>query len=297
MDGCRAVAMVTEQSPAIGRRRLRIELRRAREAANLTQEQVVRELDWSLSKLIRIETGAVGVSTTDLRALLQLYGITDAGRISELTTMARASRRKPAWWSAYRDLIPEGYRKYAELEGAASVVRTFHPLLVPGPLQTRDYAESVVTSGGPLQLADDDIQRLVEFRMIRQRELFASTERQITMLLGEAAVRQVVGDRDVMRQQLEVLRDQQHSGLSVRVVPFTSGAHPGLAGGAFTILEFPDAIDDDVLCLDAGLNDITERDNANLVSDYKAAFGRLSSLAIDTDGTASLLSTLIDDLK
>jgi transcriptional regulator with XRE-family HTH domain len=290
------VTLATEQSPAIGRRRLRIELRRAREATSLTQEQVVRELDWSLSKLIRIETGAVGVSTTDLRALLQLYGITGPERILELTELARASRKKSPWWGAYRDLVPEGVRKYAELEGAASVVRTFHPLLVPGPLQTRDYAQAVVSSCGPLQFTEDDIERLVEFRMLRQRELFGSGTRQVTMLLGEAAVRQMVGDPDVMREQLTSLRDQTHPGLSLRVVPFSSGAHPGLSG-AFTILEFPDPVDDDVLCLDAGLNDVVERDNASLVSDYKAAFSQLDSFALDSEESSSLLSQLVDDLK
>lgn len=284
------------ESPAIGRRRLRIELRRARDAANLTQEHVVRELDWSLSKLIRIETGAVGISTTDLRALLQLYGITEPQRIAQLTELARASRRKPAWWGSYRDLVPEGVRKYAELEGAASVVRTFHPLLVPGPLQTRDYAQAVISSGGPLQFTEDAVERYVEFRMIRQRELFGNGPRQITMLLGEAAVRQVVGDPDVMREQLELLRDREHPGLTMRVVPFGVGAHPGLSG-AFSILEFPDPVDDDVLCLDAGLNDVVERDNAGLVSDYKAAFSRLDGLALPPEETTSLLTRLIKDLK
>lgn len=290
------MATATE-SPAIGRRRLRIELRRARDAANLTQDQVVRQLDWSLSKLIRIETGAVGISTTDLRALLQVYGITDPIRIGELTELARASRRKPAWWGAYRDLISDGYRKYTEMEGAASVLQIFNPLLVPGPLQTREYAQAIITSGGPLQLTDADVERYVEFRMIRQRELFADATRQVTALLGEAAVRQVVSDPQAMRKQLEFLRDSGQPTLTVRVVPFDSGAHPGLAG-AFTLMEFPDPVDDDVLCLNgAGLNDIIERDNADLVADYKAAFSHLERLALDIEETRSLLSELINDLK
>jgi hypothetical protein len=257
---------------------------------------VVRELDWSLSKVIRIETGAVGVSTTDLRALLQLYGITDSDRVRELTEMARASRRKPAWWSAYRDLIPEGYRKYTELEGAASVIQVYNPLLVFGPLQTREYAHAIVASGGPSELTDEDIARLVEFRMIRQRELFGSTGCQVTVLLGEAAVRQVVGDPDVMREQLAFLRDGDHAGVTLRVVPFSSGAHPGLAG-AFTILGFPDPVDDDVLCLDGIMNDIIERDNAEQVSEYKAAFSRLEALALSPEETSALLVRCVEDLK
>lgn len=289
--------MATEQSPAIGRRRLRIELRRAREAASLTQEQVVRELDWSLSKLIRIETGAVGVSTTDLRALLQLYGITDSDRVTELTEIARASRRKPTWWSAYRDLIPEGLRKLAELEGAASVVRTFHPLLIPGPLQTAEYARAIITAGGPLQFTEGEVERYVEFRMVRKRELFGSGDRRVTMLLGEASVRQVIGGPDVMRGQLESLRKGAQAGLTVRVVPFDAGAHAGLSG-AFTLLEFPDPIDDDVLCVDAvGLHNIIERDDAKLVSDYQAAFSHLETLVLDSEQTAALLGKIIDELK
>src|SRR5580698_1513704 len=125
--------------PAIPRRRLRVELRAARAATGLTREDAARTLDWSLSKLVRIETGDQGVSVTDLRAMLGLYNITDERRITELAQLARGTRLHSRW-SSYRELISRQFGQYLGLEGSASRIRVFHPMLVPALLHTDDYA-------------------------------------------------------------------------------------------------------------------------------------------------------------
>src|SRR5690242_20043852 len=100
-------------------------------------------MDWSLSKVIRIETGAVGISTNDLKALLHLYAVHDADRIDELTELARASRQT-SWLSKYRADITSQYMQYIEYEEAASVLRMYEPLLLPGLLQTEEYIMSIL---------------------------------------------------------------------------------------------------------------------------------------------------------
>src|SRR6266508_5638517 len=111
---------------AVRRRRLRSELRRVRETASLTQDQVATAMDWSLSKVIRIENGAVGISTNDLKALLDLYGVTERRRVDDLVGLAQSARQRArAWWSAYRSVISPQYLTYLGYEAEASAIRQF----------------------------------------------------------------------------------------------------------------------------------------------------------------------------
>ena len=155
-------------TPLVQRRRLRTELRRARSAADLTQDQVAQAMDWSLSKIIRIETGAVNVSTNDLKALLNLYNILDPERTSQLIELARAARQT-SWWNKYKEAISDQYFQLIGYVEAASVVRSYEPLLIPGLLQTPEYAETTfqkfAESGEPSNL----IQARMEIRLTRQQ--------------------------------------------------------------------------------------------------------------------------------
>src|SRR5690349_2020111 len=122
--------------PTIHRRRLRSELRRAREASGRTQWETAQAMDWSLSKLIRIETGAVRVSTNDLRAMLSYYTV-DAERVAALVEVARAAREQPRW-ARYRDVASPEYLVFLGFESSATVIRNFEPILIPGLLQTEE---------------------------------------------------------------------------------------------------------------------------------------------------------------
>src|ERR1700742_4013413 len=116
-------------SPVVQRRRLRTEVRRARLDADLPQEQVAAAMDWSLSKLIRIENGTVGISMNDLKAILAHYKITDEGHTAELIALSRAARER-SWWNAYREISPR-LVQLIEYESASFIIRNFQPMLIP----------------------------------------------------------------------------------------------------------------------------------------------------------------------
>ena len=139
-------------SPVVQRRRLRTELRRARLDADLTQEQVATAMDWSLSKLIRIENGTVGISTNDLKAILAHYKITDDRHTAEMLALSRGARER-SWWSAYRDSSPR-LIQLIEYESASFIIRNFQPMLIPGLLQTGEYAATMIRNLDP-QASDE----------------------------------------------------------------------------------------------------------------------------------------------
>src|SRR6266536_1070418 len=185
--------MTNATNATLGRRKLRATLKRAREANGHTQEQVARAMDWSLSKLIRIESGAVGVSTTDLRALLQYYQIEDPTQVQSLVEMARASRKKP-WWFAYRESLDVGYTTFLGLESGASSMRSFQSIAIPGLLQTQSYATEVSAEawvGDPLP--DQTVQEWVTVRMIRQQKVLERADPpSLLCVIDEAVLRRVV---------------------------------------------------------------------------------------------------------
>src|SRR3984885_6155469 len=163
--------MSTREDPSRQRRRLRVELRRGRGAAGVTQRQAVEQLEWSLSKLIRIEAGTVGVSVTDLRAMLQLYGVTNQALVDNLTEAARGSKGQ-SWWSQYRESITPQFAQYLGHEGSASSIRVFHPFLIPGLLHTEEYAFELLR----VHSGTEKARRLTDLRMERQRKLFEQAE-------------------------------------------------------------------------------------------------------------------------
>src|SRR5579859_6956061 len=135
--------MSDDGNPAVQGRRLRTALREARLDAELTQDQVAVALDWSLSKIVRIENGSVRVSITDLKAMLAKYGITDPDRVTELVSLAKSARQRP-WWRGYREFASQRYLEFVELEQASAALLQYQPQLVPGLLQTREYASAVI---------------------------------------------------------------------------------------------------------------------------------------------------------
>lgn len=148
-------------SPVVQRRRLRGKLRRIRQETGETQEQVAAAMDWSLSKLIRLENGSVGISTNDLKVLLDHYGIVDRGQVEELIALARAAKER-SWWTVYSGVVSRQFLQLVEYEAAAVITRWFEPLLIPGLLQTHEYAREVIMkiSG---QMPRDRLDALVRF--------------------------------------------------------------------------------------------------------------------------------------
>jgi transcriptional regulator with XRE-family HTH domain len=236
--------------PALFRRRLRSELRKAREALTMSQKDVAQAMDWSLSKLIRIETGAVTIATNDLRALLGHYGINDKRKVEDLVETARRSRERSAWWGQFKDVASPQLLAMCGYESSAKVIRTFEPLLVPGLLQTEEYATHLLTFlRGPKD--PRRIQGLVDLRLERQEALLDErSKRKLHFILDEAAIRRVVGGPAVMRRQLLRLKElTAHPNVSIGIVPFKHGMYRSLRV-PYVVFEFDDPQDETILYLE-----------------------------------------------
>jgi transcriptional regulator with XRE-family HTH domain len=277
--------MTSAQDAPVQRRRLRSELRRARAEAGLTQRDVAEAMEWSLSKLIRIESGSVGISTTDLKALLQHYGVGDQAEIDRFLGLARAGKDQRAWWNAYREATSQQYLTFLGYESSASVIHMFQPLLIPGLLQDEDYARAVLRAYGG-SATDKRVEEWVELRMRRQELLDRSDPPEMFFVLDEAALHRWVGGRDVMRHQLHRLKNEagRHN-VTIEVVPFSAGEHPGMKG-PFSILEFADDRDEDVLFLENPRGDTISRDEQEEIKPYREAFAHLRDLARKEDPEA-----------
>jgi len=272
----------------VQRRRLRAELRRVRVAAGLTQDEVAEAMDWSLSKLIRIENGSVSISTNDLKAILQYYKITDSHRVADLVAMGRVARER-WWWSEYRDVASRELLQLIEYEAAATISRNFQLSVVPGLLQTEEYARAVLERNNP-QRPRDQLDVLVGIRMRRQELLDRADPPLLFFVMDEAVVRRQVGGPAVMRGQLQRLIEvSAKPNVTVEMVPFSAGIHPGTLG-SFVIYEFPDDADDDTVYLENQQGEFLNRDDPDEIVAYRERFEQLRELSLGRAGTENFLA-------
>jgi hypothetical protein len=251
-------------------------------------------MDWSLSKLIRIENGSVGISTNDLKAILGHYKITDEERTAELIALSRGARER-SWWSTYRDLPPR-LVQLIEYESASFIIRNFQPMLIPGLLQTEEYATTMIRNLSP-QSTPQEVSTVVELRMKRQ-QILRQPEIPLTFfIVDEAAVRRLVGGREAMRRQIQRLLDESDKPtVTIEVVPFSAGAHPGMQG-PFMIFEFPDAEDDDALYLEGPTESRWNRDDPEEIASFRERFEALRGLSLGPQGSVDLLRRLVGELS
>jgi transcriptional regulator with XRE-family HTH domain len=284
--------MVSEHSPTVRRRRLALELRRLREAAKLTCEEVADHLECSASKISRVETGRVSVSPRDVRDMLQLYGVPAAQRES-LVQLARDSRQK-GWWHAYSDTMQPQMATYIGLESAASEIRIYEVSLIPGLLQTEDYARAVIRAG-MVNSPAEDIERRVSLLMARQPAVVREDPPKVWAVLDEAALRRRVGGAGLMRLQLEHLLAQAAlPNVAVQVIPFGGGAHPAM-GRPFIILVFPERVDTDVVYLEDLTSALYLEDVAE-VDRYNVFFNHLRATALSFDDSAALITSVLKEM-
>jgi transcriptional regulator with XRE-family HTH domain len=280
--------------PEVQRRRLRAELRRVRLQAGLTQDQVAEAMDWSLSKLIRIENGSVSISTNDLKALLQYYKITETERVADLIAMGRVARER-SWWSEYRDIASRETFQVVQYEAAAMISRNFQLSVAPGLLQTEEYARAILEKVNP-QHTQDDVDVLVGIRLRRQELIDRADPPLLFFVLDEAVVRRQVGGRAVMRGQLRRLIEvSAKPNVTVEVVPFSAGFHLGTLG-PFVIYEFPDDADDDTVYLESQQGEFINRDDPDEILAYRERFEQLRTASLGPEGTESFLAKLADEL-
>jgi transcriptional regulator with XRE-family HTH domain len=284
--------MANAHSPTVRRRRLALELRRLREAARLTCEEVAERLECSASKISRVETGRVSVSPRDVRDMLEIYGIPEDQRES-LVQLARDSRQK-GWWHAYSDTIQPQFATYLGLESAASEIRIYEVSLIPGLLQTEDYARTVI-SAGMMNSPHEDIERRVELLMARQPALTRADPPKLWAVLDEAALRRRVGGAGLMRLQLDFLLGVTGlPNVAVQVIPFGGGAHPAM-GRPFVVLVFPERADPDVVYLE-DLTSALYLEDVDEVDRYNVFFNHLRATALSFDDSCALIASVLKEM-
>jgi transcriptional regulator with XRE-family HTH domain len=236
-------------NPGVSRRQLRLLLRQFREAKDLTQREAAKAMEWSPSKLIRIESGQVRISVTDLRALLNHYEVIDPERQNHLLDLCRSARERSPY-GRFQDVASKELLTFLEYELTATVVRNFEPILVPGLLQTEAYTRAVlaVIRGDK---RPEVIEQQVDLRAERKfRILRSDPAPELHFLLDEGVIRRHVGGQGVMREQLEHLIEQcDNDAVSLRVVPFSHGMYRSLRV-PFVVFEFDGNEDDDVLYIE-----------------------------------------------
>ena len=238
--------MPTTSSPTVKRRRLAAELHVCREEAGLTIDDVADQLEWSAAKISRIENARVRVLPRDVKHLLRIYRVKEGGPVWDLLVMLARDAHQKGWWHAYGDAMSDSLKTLVGLEAGATALRTYEPECVPGLLQTEDYARAINRAALTAR-TEDELERYVAVRMARQERLTQSPAAELWAVVGEGAIRTRVGDVDVMRGQLtRLLKASYQPNVTLQVMPFGMGAHPGMAG-SFMMLGFPEPVDPDVV--------------------------------------------------
>jgi hypothetical protein len=278
--------------PTVLRMLLGAHLRRLREAQGVSREDAGWEIRASESKISRMELGRVSFKERDVEDLLTLYGQVDTDERERLLALARQANT-PGWWHRYGDVLPNWFQSYLGLEAAASLIRTYEVQFVPGLLQTADYARSVVLLGHGRAKAEE-IDRRVDLRMRRQKILDRPEAVQLWAVIDEAVLRRPVGSRSTMRGQIQALIDAtQRQSVHLQVLPFQVGGHSA-AGGAFSILRFPDQELPDIVYVEQ-LSSALYLDKRDDVELYVDAMERLCVEADQPERAPDTLRRILKD--
>ena len=252
-----------EGGPTVGRMLIGSTLRRLRSEKGITRDEAADAIRASAWKIHRLENGQVGFKDRDLVDLLRLYGVTDQEEIAALLELSREAN-SPGWWFRYGDVVPPWFRTYMDLEAAATVIRTYQAQLVPGLLQTADYARATI-GGMLLPRSREEVERRITLKLARQQVLKRPDGPRLWAVVDEAALRRPVGGEEVMREQLKRLIDAASlPSVVLQVLPVSVGAHPAMAG-AFSILRFADQDLPDIVYVEhlANAHYLDKRDDVN----------------------------------
>jgi transcriptional regulator with XRE-family HTH domain len=272
-------------------RRLRGRLKRARDAAGLTQKQVATDLGWSLSKVIRIETGATTISTSDVMAMILYYKITDAAEVEELLSITRAKERS-WWWDEYQEIYGRKFLDFLAYEDSATRIRQLQWLTVPGLLQTESYARTLFSTRPDTETAETDL----HVRLRRQRLLTRDGGAEMFFLLDEAVIHRLVGGREVMTEQLRHLRSVNRlPHITIQIVPFAAGWSHSM-GSSFTIFDLsPESEEtvDYVVIEEEPRKDILVRDNPETTSKSVQVYYEVRDIALSKSDSDAMLDAAV----
>ena len=275
--------------PTVQRLVLGSQLHRLRDSRGITAEQAAEAIRGSHSKISRMEHGRVGFKERDVGDLLTLYGVTDTEERAALLNLAREANT-PGWWHTYSDILPAWLEAYVGLEAAASVLRTYEVQLVPGLLQTEEYARALIRQGSAA--SEEEIARRGELRVSRQEILRRPDAPQLWAVVDEGALRRPVGSTEVIRGQLKHLIEvADHPAVTLQVLPFQVGAHAAM-GGPFTILRFAEPDLADVVYIEQ-LTSALYLDKPVEVDSYLEVMEQLCLQAEPAANTAKLLSQIL----
>lgn len=301
LDGRELMKSSPGDTPAVARQRVRRRLRQARRETDLTQTDVAKRLGWSLSKVQRIESGEVAVSETDLRAVLDLYGLAGADDVAALVDDARLSRRER--WATdpeHRKYLTAGLRRLLQFEAGATQMRSYQPLLVPGVLQTEATADFIVNEAGGFLLTPEERRVRLDVRMRRRRNIIDRPDGPLYhLVLDESVIQRNVGGARVTAEQLEDLAEvAAHPKVFVRIVPLeeSRGAIIGMLGPFALVNLSEDDADDSVLYRERASADDIDHDPEK-IRPYREAFENLWKLSLPEDASMRLINAAAAALR
>ncbi|MDR7303022.1 helix-turn-helix domain-containing protein [Haloactinomyces albus] len=263
-------------------------LRQLRVSADRTRKDAAEWLEIGEPTLSKIELGRQAIKGPHVRLLCQLYDV-DAGTLDNLLRLAKEAGQR-GWWTAYRDTVPDWFRYFVGLEGDAADLWNYESEFVPGLLQTSAYVEAIGRGARP-DISDADVARSVELRRERQSRIDGETPPRLHFYLNEAVLRRRVGSADVMREQLEHLyASSELEHITLRVVPFSAGAHPAMSG-SFVLMRFPDEDSPAFAYLENERGAIYQEDPGDIAR-YSLMVEQLGGMALDAEESRAMLKRL-----
>lgn len=295
MDVSSVPAALRSGSPALFKRTIALSLQRWRKEAGLAQKDAAKRLDRTPQHISNLESGERLSSAADLELLLSLYDKAD--RIPFMRELLSAARKASNWWTALSGAAPKWFDLFLGLESGAAELSSFDTVLVPGLLQTRDYAEAVIR-GNP-DLTDEQVGQRVELRVGRQQILNREDDPvHLWTVLDESVLYRIRGDAIVMHAQLKhLLEMSERPRIDIQVLPYDAGATPAQQGGTFTVMTFPPAMENDsgvvYLELLTGGRYIEEPEE---ITEYQWALTRLRALAADQKRSREIIKRAMKEV-
>ncbi|MFG2016334.1 helix-turn-helix domain-containing protein [Actinomadura geliboluensis] len=285
--------MTARRSPTVRKRRLAAELRRLRKERGLTREQVAERIGCAPVTITRIETGQSGARLGEVSLMLEVYGVTGDER--EALLQVAKDARKRGWWHQYSSTMPTWFQVYVGLEGEAASVQDYQSEVVPGVLQTEEYARATYLAEAVVP-SEEEVNRQISLRMERQKRLLEAEDApDMWFVVNEAAIRRQVGGPVIMRGQLELLLElSRRPNVTLQILPFTAGAHPAMQGG-FTILGFPEPADPATVYVEYRRGSLY-LEKPDEVDNYVLIFNHLRAQASGREQSRSLIATSVQEI-
>ncbi|MGQ5261070.1 helix-turn-helix domain-containing protein [Micromonospora sp. ZYX-F-536] len=286
----------------VPRRQLGRLLRQFRNEAGVTLDAAAEALEYSRQKIWRLECGMGSVRVLDVKAMCELYGVSP--EMTEAMRGLAAETKSKGWWHAYGDAVPNWFELYVGLESAAAHLREYEETLIPGLLQTREYALGLARLDQP-SIGEEDRERSVEVRLQRQGLLTRRLPQppRLDAVLSETVLRRAVGSRNVMVEQLTRLLDAgEMRNVSVRVLPFAAGPHSGAVAGSFVILDFPATnggrtAPEPSVAYSESLTGALYLDKPDELAAYRDVWRGLERLALDEAQSTDMIKSVIAEMR